>query len=180
VLAGGEVLTLSVREFQLLVAMVDRAGGIVRRDELCQAVWGRELRPGDRSVDVYVSKLRAKLEAAAPGRQFIHTHPGFGYRFQPQLSREIDTHPHEARDWRRGVSAAGRGRRGNGVASPPSSTQAKRGNVSDVAHTPRPAALPGRAARARANTLEGLDLVLEQLDRTLEASHTRTSSWHRW
>lgn len=86
VMAGGEVLTLSVREFQLLVAMVDRAGGIVRRDELCQAVWGRELRPGDRSVDVYVSKLRAKLEAAAPGRQFIHTHPGFGYRFQPQVA----------------------------------------------------------------------------------------------
>ena len=87
--AGGEVLTLSVREFQLLVAMVDRAGGIVRRDELCQAVWDRELRPGDRSVDVYVSKLRAKLEAAAPGRQFIHTHPGFGYRFQPQPSRNV-------------------------------------------------------------------------------------------
>jgi DNA-binding response OmpR family regulator len=82
VCAGGEVLTLSVREFQLLVAMVDRAGGIIRRDELCQAVWERELRPGDRSVDVYVSKLRAKLEAAAPGREFIHTHPGFGYRFQ--------------------------------------------------------------------------------------------------
>jgi DNA-binding response OmpR family regulator len=89
--AGGEVLTLSVREFQLLVAMVDRAGGIVRRDELCHAVWDRELRPGDRSVDVYVSKLRAKLEAAAPGRQYIHTHPGFGYRFQPQLSRDLDT-----------------------------------------------------------------------------------------
>lgn len=92
--AGGEVLTLSVREFQLLVAMVDRAGGIVRREELCQAVWERELRPGDRSVDVYVSKLRAKLEAAAPGRQFIHTHPGFGYRFQPALSRDLDTSQH--------------------------------------------------------------------------------------
>jgi DNA-binding response OmpR family regulator len=91
VLAGGKALTLSVREFQLLVAMVDRAGGIVRRDELCLAVWDRDLRPGDRSVDVYVSKLRAKLEAAAPGRQFIFTHPGFGYRFQPPLSRDVDT-----------------------------------------------------------------------------------------
>jgi DNA-binding response OmpR family regulator len=89
--AGGKVLTLSVREFQLLVAMVDRAGGIVRRDELCHAVWNRDLRPGDRSVDVYVSKLRAKLEAAAPERRFIHTHPGFGYRFHPQLSRDLDT-----------------------------------------------------------------------------------------
>lgn len=86
VMAGGEVLTLSVREFQLLVAMVDRAGGIVRRDELCHAVWERELRPGDRSVDVYISKLRAKLDAAAPGRHFIHTHPGFGYRFQPGVA----------------------------------------------------------------------------------------------
>jgi DNA-binding response OmpR family regulator len=97
VMAGGEVLTLSVREFQLLVAMVDRAGGIVRRDELCQAVWAHELRPGDRSVDVYVSKLRAKLEAAAPGRQFIHTHPGFGYRFQPQVIREADNGAHTDR-----------------------------------------------------------------------------------
>jgi DNA-binding response OmpR family regulator len=90
VLAAGNALTLSVREFELLLAMVDRAGGIVRRDELCRAVWRRDLRPGDRSVDVYVSKLRAKLEAAAPGRQFIHTHPGFGYRFQPEALREFD------------------------------------------------------------------------------------------
>jgi DNA-binding response OmpR family regulator len=90
VLAAGNALTLSVREFELLLAMVDRAGGIVRRDELCRAVWRRELRPGDRSVDVYVSKLRAKLESAAPGKRFIHTHPGFGYRFQPELLREFD------------------------------------------------------------------------------------------
>ena len=47
-----------------------------------------ELRNGDRSVDVYVSKLRVKLEAAMPDRRFIHTDPGFGYRFQPQPARE--------------------------------------------------------------------------------------------
>jgi DNA-binding response OmpR family regulator len=81
--AGGHVLTLSVREFQLLVALVRHAGGIVSREELCRIVWGRELRSGDRSVDVYVSKLRAKLEQAVPGRRYIHTHPSFGYRFQP-------------------------------------------------------------------------------------------------
>jgi DNA-binding response OmpR family regulator len=82
--AGGQVLTLSVREFQLLVAMVEHAGGIIGREELTRVVWGRELRHGDRSVDVYVSKLRAKLEHAVPGKRYIHTHPSFGYRFQPE------------------------------------------------------------------------------------------------
>ena len=82
--AGDQVLTLSVREFQLLVALVEHHGGIVGRAELCRAVWGRELRSGDRSVDVYVSKLRAKLEHAVPNRRYIHTHPSFGYRFQSE------------------------------------------------------------------------------------------------
>ncbi len=89
VLATGRALTLSVREFGLLVAMAKRSGAIVTREELYGAVWGRELRAGDRSVDVYVSKLRTKLEAAMPDRRFIHTHPGFGYRFQPQPSRNF-------------------------------------------------------------------------------------------
>lgn len=88
VLATGRALTLSVREFELLAAMARRAGAIVTREALYAEVWGGELRPGDRSVDVYVSKLRGKLEAAMPDRRFIHTHPGFGYRFQPQPARE--------------------------------------------------------------------------------------------
>ena len=101
VLATGRALTLSVREFELLVALALRAGAIVTREELYTAVWGGELRHGDRSVDVYVSKLRGKLEEAMPDRRFIHTHPGFGYRFQPQplgapqtLSRDVHNgHP---------------------------------------------------------------------------------------
>ncbi len=88
VLATGQALTLSVREFELLAALAARTGAIVTREELFGEVWGGELRPGDRSVDVYVSKLRGKLEAALPDRRFIHTHPGFGYRFQPQPARE--------------------------------------------------------------------------------------------
>jgi DNA-binding response OmpR family regulator len=93
VLATGRALTLSVREFELLVAMAKRLGAIITRDELYRTVWGGELRPGDRSVDVYVSKLRGKLEAALPDRRFIHTHPGFGYRFQPQPSRDVHMEP---------------------------------------------------------------------------------------
>jgi DNA-binding response OmpR family regulator len=89
VLATGQALTLSVREFELLVAMASRLGAIITREDLYRAVWGGELRAGDRSVDVYVSKVRSKLELALPDRQFIHTHPGFGYRFQPQPSRNV-------------------------------------------------------------------------------------------
>jgi DNA-binding response OmpR family regulator len=89
VLATGQALTLSVREFELLAAMVRRTGAVITRGELYGTVWGGELRPGDRSVDVYVSKLRTKLERALPDRRFIHTHPGFGYRFQPQPSRNV-------------------------------------------------------------------------------------------
>jgi len=89
VLATGRALTLSVREFELLVAMARHIGAIVTREDLYRTVWGGSLRTGDRSVDVYVSKLRGKLEAALPDRQFIHTHPGFGYRFQPQPSQDV-------------------------------------------------------------------------------------------
>ena len=89
VLADRAGVMLSVREFELLVAMARRLGSIITREDLYRTVWGGALRPGDRSVDVYVSKLRSKLEAALPDRRFIHTHPGFGYRFQPQPSRNV-------------------------------------------------------------------------------------------
>jgi DNA-binding response OmpR family regulator len=86
VLAAGHALTLSVREFGLLVALARRPQRIVTRGELYTLVWGTALRDGDRSIDVYVHKLRGKLETALPGRDFIHTHVGFGYRFSPQPS----------------------------------------------------------------------------------------------
>ncbi len=84
VLASGRALTLSVQEFELLVAMARRAGQITTRSELYSAAWGGELQPDDRSVDVFVVKLRRKLGRAMPDRRFIHTHPGFGYRLQAE------------------------------------------------------------------------------------------------
>lgn len=96
VLAAGRALTLSVREFQLLCALVRRQGGIVARHDLYRAVWGGELREGDRSIDVYVHKLRVKLDSALPGWHHIHTHVGFGYRFQPESITEVSHRLHTA------------------------------------------------------------------------------------
>jgi DNA-binding response OmpR family regulator len=86
-LAGENALSLSVREFGLLVALARSGGRIVRREDLYRLVWGGTLREGDRSIDVYIHKLRVKLEQAVPDTRFIHTHVGFGYRFSPEPSR---------------------------------------------------------------------------------------------
>ena len=82
-LAKGDPLPLTLRELQLLTALAERQGRIVSRAELFAVVWGEPYRKSDRSVDVYVGKLRQKLGAALPGAEFIHTHFGFGYRFTP-------------------------------------------------------------------------------------------------
>ncbi len=78
--ADGRALMLTVRELRVLTELARRDDRIVPRDELFRLVWGREMRSRDRSVDVYVRKLRVKLEAALPGWRFIHTHFGLGYR----------------------------------------------------------------------------------------------------
>jgi DNA-binding response OmpR family regulator len=97
-LAEGAALSLSVREFGVLVALARSHGRIVRREDLFRRVWGGTLRDGDRSIDVYVHKLRVKIERALPGERYIHTHVGFGYRFaqEPSLSRAFHIHGGEA------------------------------------------------------------------------------------
>jgi DNA-binding response OmpR family regulator len=83
-LASGRRLELTVRELEVLTALAQRRDRIVSRQELYSVVWGEPYRKSDRSVDVYVGKLRQKLEAALPHRRFIHTHFGFGYRFSAE------------------------------------------------------------------------------------------------
>jgi DNA-binding response OmpR family regulator len=87
--ADGRTLTLSLRELGLLTEMARHPDRIVSREELFQLVWGRPMRTGDRSVDVYVRKLRVKLTSALPEWSFIHTHFGFGYRLTAELRPEI-------------------------------------------------------------------------------------------
>jgi DNA-binding response OmpR family regulator len=86
-IAGGRTLLLSERELELLAELARQQDRIVPREELYTAVWRAPLREADRSVDVYVHKLRSKLAAALPEWRFIHTHFGFGYRFAPEPSR---------------------------------------------------------------------------------------------
>jgi len=78
---GERSLELTRREFELIHLLADSEGLVLERDEIYQRVWGYAMAHGDRSVDVFVRKLRHKLERAAPDWRFIHTHFGVGYRF---------------------------------------------------------------------------------------------------
>jgi DNA-binding response OmpR family regulator len=93
--ANGRALMLSIRELRLLTELARREDKIMAREELFRLVWGREMRAGDRSVDVYVRKLRVKLQEALPEWRFIHTHFGFGYRlaaeYKPQGNDRFTT-----------------------------------------------------------------------------------------
>jgi DNA-binding response OmpR family regulator len=83
-LVDGRPLGLTVRELQLLVTLAEHPQRIMTREELFAQVWGGKPRRDDRSVDVYVSRLRAKLSEALPETRLIHTHNGIGYRFAPE------------------------------------------------------------------------------------------------
>jgi|SRR5580692_1839406 DNA-binding response OmpR family regulator len=73
-------LRLTRREYQL-IELLSRAGSEVQsREAIYECLWGYTMARNDRSVDVFVHKLRRKLERASPGWRYIHTHFGVGYR----------------------------------------------------------------------------------------------------
>jgi DNA-binding response OmpR family regulator len=88
--ANGRALTLSIHELRLLTELARRADRIMSREELYALVWGRDRRTGDRSVDVYVRKLRVKLQEALPMWRFIHTHSGLGYRLAAEHQQQTN------------------------------------------------------------------------------------------
>jgi DNA-binding response OmpR family regulator len=81
---AGRSMGLTRREFELLQTLAEAEGTVLEREQLYQRVWGYAMAHGDRSVDVFVRKLRAKLEKQSPGWRYIHTHFGVGYRFEPE------------------------------------------------------------------------------------------------
>ena len=78
-------------------------GRVLEREEIYQRVWGYAMARGDRSVDVFVRKLRQKLEKASPDWRYIHTHFGVGYRFSPEPDGRRG---HRARAGHRGAAPA--------------------------------------------------------------------------
>jgi DNA-binding response OmpR family regulator len=64
---GGASLDLTRREFELIALLAGAEGQVLEREEIYDRVWGYAMVPGDRSVDVFVRKLRQKLERASPG-----------------------------------------------------------------------------------------------------------------
>jgi DNA-binding response OmpR family regulator len=83
-LAGSRRVGLTVREFQTFFVLSERLDRVVAREVIYELVWGGPMAHRDRSVDVFVRKVRCKLAAAAPGWAYIHTHFGVGYRFCPE------------------------------------------------------------------------------------------------
>jgi DNA-binding response OmpR family regulator len=75
---------LTRREFELIHLLASVPGQVLQREDIYQRVWGYAMAHGDRSVDVFVRKLRQKLEKASPSWRYIHTHFGVGYRFDAE------------------------------------------------------------------------------------------------
>jgi DNA-binding response OmpR family regulator len=84
VLADGQRVGLTVREFQTFLVLAQRPDRVVTRPEIYELVWGGQMTYRDRSVDVFVRKVRRKLATCAPRWSYIHTHFGVGYRFAPE------------------------------------------------------------------------------------------------
>jgi DNA-binding response OmpR family regulator len=82
----GRAVGLTPREFEVLYALARAGGKPVPRERVYREVWGYEMMRGDRSVDVFVRKVRQKLAAARPDMSFVQTHYGVGYRFEPAVA----------------------------------------------------------------------------------------------
>ena len=90
---GSTSVDLTRREFEVLQLLAQAKGKVLQREEIYQAVWGYAMAHGDRSVDVFVRKVRQKLEKSSPDWNYIHTHFGVGYRFDPEQRGEPTAEP---------------------------------------------------------------------------------------
>ena len=80
----GEPLSLTATEFRLLEFLMNRPGVVFSREQLLNAAWGQDRAITDRAVDVYVLRLRQKVEHDPANPILIHSVRGFGYTFEPR------------------------------------------------------------------------------------------------
>jgi DNA-binding response OmpR family regulator len=80
----GASADLTPTEFRLLYALALEEGRVLTRDELLQRVWGRRATHRDRTVDVFVRKLREKIDSRAPRHTFLQTRYGVGYKLEAE------------------------------------------------------------------------------------------------
>jgi DNA-binding response OmpR family regulator len=99
---GAQSIDLTRREFELIELLASAEGRVLEREEIYSSLWGYAMVRGDRSVDVFVRKLRQKLEKASPQWRYIHTHFGIGYRFaaEPVVDvADVNVPPSVPVDW---------------------------------------------------------------------------------
>jgi DNA-binding response OmpR family regulator len=81
---NGDPVALTATEFRLLEFLMSRPGVVFSREQLLDAVWGQDRAITDRAVDVYVLRLRQKVESDPAAPTLIHSVRGFGYTFEPR------------------------------------------------------------------------------------------------
>ena len=84
----GSLLTLTATEFRLLEFLMSRPGVVFSREQLLDAVWGHDRAVTDRTVDVYILRLRQKIEADPANPLLIRSVRGFGYSFNNAVQQE--------------------------------------------------------------------------------------------
>jgi DNA-binding response OmpR family regulator len=83
-MASGHSAGMTTREFEVFALLVESAGRVLTREDIYAGVWGSDTPSGDRSVDIFVSRIRLKLKRLSPDWSYLHTHVGLGYRFEAQ------------------------------------------------------------------------------------------------
>lgn len=83
---AGEPLALTATEFRLLEFLMTRPSVVFSREQLLNAVWGQDRAITDRTVDVYILRLRQKIERDPAAPRLIHSVRGFGYSFEPRAT----------------------------------------------------------------------------------------------
>ena len=82
VFVRGQLVTLPLKEFELLEALLDNAGRVVTRDSLIDRIWGPDYVGDTKTLDVHVKRLRAKVEDVPNAPRRIVTIRGLGYKFE--------------------------------------------------------------------------------------------------